>query len=143
MLTLGCPTINRIADPGEHVGDRIGHHLTTSLPDAGEFAPLRQLTNTDAAHPEITQVGAGRPQRWQRVYPRTLNLGLRLALTTKDFLAIQDPPSDPGGCSEWEAEGIEQRLGVLVVDAVVQMVMSIPWSTSLGRSRSRGRSAAR
>jgi hypothetical protein len=38
--------------------------------------------------PNLRYTARGRPQREHRVYPRTLNLGVRFALTTSAFFAI-------------------------------------------------------
>src|SRR5919107_5095964 len=38
--------------------------------------------------PNLRKTECGRPHRWQRVYPRTANLGLRFAFSIRAFLAI-------------------------------------------------------
>src|SRR5438128_1578458 len=54
--------------------------------------------------PNLRYTERGRPHRWHRVYPRTLNLGLRCCFSTRAFFAIY-LLSLP---AEGEAEGIEQ-----------------------------------
>src|SRR5882757_8071935 len=42
--------------------------------------------------PNLRYTECGRPQRWQRVYARTANLGLRAALAIRAFFAISVTP---------------------------------------------------
>jgi len=41
--------------------------------------------------PKSRRNARGRPQRWQRLYPRTLNFGVRFHFSTSDFLATENP----------------------------------------------------
>src|SRR5215218_2097938 len=72
--------------------------------------------------PNLRKTACGRPQRWQRVYPRTANFGLRAALLTRAFLAICSSllPDSAGGrddglAGEGEAEQAEQLAALVVV----------------------------
>src|SRR3954447_23471551 len=58
------------------------------LRHAGQLAGVRHLPDADAAQPEVAVHRRGRPHRRHRVYPRTLNLGLRICFWTSAFLAI-------------------------------------------------------
>src|SRR5699024_7195912 len=52
-------------------------------------SPAWAMSRKHTRHsPNLRYTERGRPQRWQRVYPRTRNLGLRAALLINAFLAI-------------------------------------------------------
>src|SRR6185369_5756131 len=42
--------------------------------------------------PKSRRNARGRPQRWQRLYARTLNFGVRFHFSTIDFFATLEPP---------------------------------------------------
>jgi hypothetical protein len=66
--------------------DRSPHQLALVTP--GSLAGVRQLAQADAAEAELAEHRVRRPQRRQRVYARTLNLGLRCCLLMSAFFAI-------------------------------------------------------
>src|SRR5258708_31934081 len=61
--------------------------------------------------PNLRYTALGRPQRWQRVYARTANLGFAAALRTSAFFAIGQFSLV---LTEREAEQLEQRATFLV-----------------------------
>ena len=60
--------------------------------------------------PNLRNTALGRPQRRHRVYARTLNFGLRCCFSISAFFAMVLTIS----CSEWEAEGDEERPAFVV-----------------------------
>src|SRR4051794_30364322 len=52
-------------------------------------SPAWAISRRQIRHrPNLRKTACGRPHRWQRVYPRTANFGLRAALLISAFLAI-------------------------------------------------------
>src|SRR3712207_2191098 len=52
-------------------------------------SPACAISRRQIRHrPNLRKTECGRPHRWQRVYPRTANLGLRFAFSIRAFLAI-------------------------------------------------------
>src|SRR3954466_11793892 len=52
-------------------------------------SPACAISRRQIRHrPNLRKTECGRPHRWQRVYPRTLNFGLRFAFSIRAFLAI-------------------------------------------------------
>src|SRR5664279_6274206 len=52
-------------------------------------SPAWAISRRQIRHsPNLRYTECGRPQRWQRVYPRTANFGLAAALLTSAFFAI-------------------------------------------------------
>src|SRR6202161_3794947 len=60
--------------------------------------------------PNLRYTAFGRPHRWHRVYPRTLNLGVRCCFSIKAFFAMVLP----GLLSERKAERCQERSPFLV-----------------------------
>src|SRR3984885_2631068 len=60
--------------------------------------------------PNLRYTALGRPHRWHRVYPRTLNLGVRCCFSIKAFFAMVLP----GLLSERKAERCQERPSFLV-----------------------------
>src|SRR4051794_38256761 len=100
-------------------GSRVLHQLDLLTPGS---SPACAISRRQIRHrPNFRNTACGRPQRWQRVYPRTANFGLRAALLTRAFLAISVvscPGSagrrDDGLAGEGEAELPEQLATLLV-----------------------------
>src|SRR3954471_24055211 len=52
-------------------------------------SPACAISRRQIRHrPNLRKTECGRPHRWQRVYPRTANFGLRFAFSIRAFLAI-------------------------------------------------------
>src|SRR4051794_10270471 len=85
-------------------------------------SPAWAISRRQIRHrPNLRKTEWGRPHRWQRVYPRTANFGLRAALLIRAFLAMVVSPtgSADGGhdglAGEGEAELAEQLAALVVV----------------------------
>src|SRR5689334_10447658 len=84
-LFCGFPAVG---DRGTCSGGCYQLDLVTSGSSPRWAISLRQMRH----RPNLRYTAFGRPQRWQRVYPRTANLGLRAALTFSAVFAISVAP---------------------------------------------------
>src|SRR5690606_18712296 len=85
-----------------------GYQLDLAMPGS---SPLCAISRKQMRHrPNFRNTARGRPQREQRVYPRTANFGFRFALAISAFLAIPAP----SGFLEGEPEPLEQAAPLLV-----------------------------
>src|SRR5260370_9879766 len=135
-VDLGQPRPDPVPDPGGHVRDGIGHvHRELPLASAYQLAwmPPGMSPQTASLRKQMRHISnflryaRGRPQERQRLYLRTPNFGLRLALAIRDSLATTLP-------SYWFRNGIpryERRsLDSSSVRAVVTKVTFMPRSLS-------------
>src|ERR671920_2044075 len=76
-----------VVRPGRLPGPRVGtYQLDLRTPGS---SPAWAISRRQIRHrPNLRKTECGRPHRWQRVYPRTANLGLRFAFSIRAFLAI-------------------------------------------------------
>ena len=103
------------------------------LRHAGDLAGVRHLAEADAAEPEaLVDRARARPQRRHRVYPRTLNFGVRCCFWTSAFFAMCSLPlvlrrrGGTGTRARAAVRGPGRRWC-----RVVTMVMSIPRTVSI------------
>src|SRR5580700_12213916 len=74
-------------------------------------SPACTMTRRQMRHsPNLRYTAFGRPHRWHRVYPRTLNLGVRCCFSINAFFAMLLP----GLLSERKAERCQERPSFLV-----------------------------
>src|ERR687888_2404810 len=91
---------------GEKLGGGDGHQLDLVTPGS---SPRCAMSRRQIRHrPNLRKTALGRPHRWQRVYARTANLGLRPCLTLSAVFATSVLP-------EREAELPQQRAPLVVV----------------------------
>src|SRR6266496_196654 len=107
-VDLGQPCPDPVPDPGGHVRDGIGHvHRELPLASAYQLALMTPGMSPESASlrkqirhiSNFLRYARGRPQERQRLYLRTPNFGLRLALAIRDSLATTLP-------SYWFRNGI-------------------------------------
>src|SRR5262249_45618051 len=69
----------RVANSGEKIGDRIGHHDGSSLPgcldEPRNLALEREAPQTDAAHPEAAKEPARPSAEWASIVTAHAKLG--------------------------------------------------------------------
>src|SRR3954469_9047300 len=67
-------------------GGALGYQLDLRTPGS---SPAWAISRRQIRHrPNLRNTECGRPHRWQRVYARTANLGLRFAFSIRAFLAM-------------------------------------------------------
>src|ERR1700712_1793928 len=66
-------------------------------------SPAWAISRRQIRHrPNLRKTECGRPHRWQRVYPRTANLGLRFAFSIRAFFGMCVSPT---GSAYWGPRG--------------------------------------
>src|SRR5215218_5652168 len=87
----GTPRPGSRPEPAKGGEDGVLHQLDLRTPGS---SPAWAISRRQIRHrPNLRKTEWGRPHRWQRVYPRTANFGLRAALLIRAFLAMVVSPT--------------------------------------------------
>ena len=110
----------RVPQTGEHVGDRVGHHERTNPLTTTPWShrALRRratiVRKQMRQRPKRLYTERARPQRRHRVYPRTLNFGVRCCFWTRAFFAISSLPLALLVAAEREPERAQECAALVV-----------------------------